>query len=128
MLSLHERTPAVSGPRVLVCEKSGRWAVALRRALGEGGHRVVETRSFDQCWQALDESPASFVALEMTVDSAETVVRRLVDLRRRFRHARAAVLAARGLALADESIGFSEPGLAIASALHESQYARLFRC
>jgi urease accessory protein len=37
-------------------------------------------------------------------------------------------LAARGLALADESIGFSEPGLAIASALHESQYARLFRC
>jgi len=36
-------------------------------------------------------------------------------------------LAAHGCALADEEIGFSEPGLAIASALHESQYARLFR-
>ena len=36
-------------------------------------------------------------------------------------------LAARGCAMADDAIGFSEPGLAIASALHESQYARLFR-
>ncbi len=36
-------------------------------------------------------------------------------------------LAARGCALADDAIGFSEPGLAIASALHESQYSRLFR-
>ena len=36
-------------------------------------------------------------------------------------------LAARGCALADDAIGFSEPGLAIASALHASQYARLFR-
>jgi len=36
-------------------------------------------------------------------------------------------LAAEGCALADDAIGFSEPGLAIASALHESQYARLFR-
>ena len=36
-------------------------------------------------------------------------------------------LAAQGCALEDDAIGFSEPGLAIASALHESQYARLFR-
>ena len=35
--------------------------------------------------------------------------------------------AAWGRGLADEDIGFSEPGLSIASALHESQYARLFR-
>ena len=32
-----------------------------------------------------------------------------------------------GLALEDGEIGSSEPGLAIASALHETQYARLFR-
>ena len=32
-----------------------------------------------------------------------------------------------GLVLEDSEIGSSEPGLAIASALHETQYARLFR-
>ena len=32
-----------------------------------------------------------------------------------------------GLACSDDEIGASEPGLAIASALHESQYTRLFR-
>ena len=33
----------------------------------------------------------------------------------------------RGLAISDSEIGLSEPGLAIASALHETQYSRLFR-
>jgi urease accessory protein len=32
-----------------------------------------------------------------------------------------------GLAVADEDIGFAAPGLGIVSALHESQYSRLFR-
>ena len=32
-----------------------------------------------------------------------------------------------GLALPDEEIGFATPGLALASALHETQYTRLFR-
>lgn len=35
--------------------------------------------------------------------------------------------AAEGLALADDDIGYAAPGLAIGSALHESQYSRLFR-
>ena len=33
----------------------------------------------------------------------------------------------RALALEDDEIGFSAPGLAIASSLHETQYSRLFR-
>ncbi len=32
-----------------------------------------------------------------------------------------------GLDLEDAEVGSSEPGLAIASALHETQYVRLFR-
>ena len=32
-----------------------------------------------------------------------------------------------GMALADDEIGFSAPGLAVAGALHETQYSRLFR-
>jgi urease accessory protein len=35
--------------------------------------------------------------------------------------------AARGLALADDDIGFSTPRQAIAAALHETQYSRIFR-
>ncbi len=35
--------------------------------------------------------------------------------------------AARGLEVTDEDIGFSAPGVALASALHETQYTRLFR-
>jgi urease accessory protein len=34
---------------------------------------------------------------------------------------------ARGLALGDEEIGFSAPAQAIAAALHETQYSRIFR-
>lgn len=37
------------------------------------------------------------------------------------------VAAEMGLALADDDIGFAAPGLAIGSALHETQYSRLFR-
>jgi len=32
-----------------------------------------------------------------------------------------------GLALPDEEIGAATPGLALAGALHETQYSRLFR-
>ncbi len=38
-----------------------------------------------------------------------------------------AVAVADGLALSDEEIGAAAPGLALASALHETQYSRLFR-
>jgi urease accessory protein len=34
---------------------------------------------------------------------------------------------ARGLALADDDVGFCAPGQAIAAALHEGQYSRIFR-
>ena len=36
-------------------------------------------------------------------------------------------VAERGLSVSDAEIGLSEPGLAIASSLHETQYSRLFR-
>ncbi len=83
--------------RVVVCEKGNQWAVALRRALRPTGYRVVETRSLEECWQELSGRPASFVALELVSGNAEAVIRRLLDLGRRFRHAKAVVLAGRGL-------------------------------
>jgi hypothetical protein len=58
--------------RFVVCEKSGRWAVALRRELAGRSVRVYESRSLPECRRELEESPASLVALE--VSAANTVL------------------------------------------------------
>jgi DNA-binding response OmpR family regulator len=83
--------------RVIVCEKTGRWATALRRAFHGLQLRVVETRSLAECWRELEQSPASLVALEFVAGNRETLLRRLLDLRSRYRRAQAIVLAERGL-------------------------------
>jgi hypothetical protein len=58
--------PSESKPaRLVVCERTGRWAVALRRELADAGLRVWETRSLMDCGSILSESPASFVVLEL---------------------------------------------------------------
>jgi hypothetical protein len=87
----------MSDARVIVCEKTGRWAFALRRALRGPQPRVTETRSLAGCWRELDQAPASLVAVEFSPESSEAILRRLLDLRSRYRWARAIVLAERGL-------------------------------
>ena len=59
-----------SPARLIVCERTGRWAVALRRELADAGVRVWETRTLADCWNELAESPASFVVLELGGDVA----------------------------------------------------------
>ncbi len=59
---LYEAKPA----RLVVCEQTGRWALALRRELAGAGLRVWETRSPEDCGSVLVESPASFVVLELS--------------------------------------------------------------
>ena len=83
--------------RVVVCEKGNKWAVALRRALDGTGYRIVETRSLEECWQELSNGPTALLALEMVLGNAEALIRRLLDLGRHFRHARAIVLTEREL-------------------------------
>ena len=83
--------------RVIVCEKTGRWAVALRRLLSPAGHRVYETRSWAECWDELARSPASLLALELTPHNDEALLKRLFDLTRRFPQARAIVVGEREL-------------------------------
>ena len=55
---------------LIVCEPSGRWAVALRRELGPSA-RVFETRSVAECWERLARSPGSFVVVEATAGNLE---------------------------------------------------------
>jgi hypothetical protein len=57
----HEAKPA----RLVVCERTGRWALALRRELAGAGLRVWETRTLKDCESVLGESPGSFVVLEL---------------------------------------------------------------
>jgi DNA-binding response OmpR family regulator len=91
------RCDSMQPARVIVCEKTGQWAVALRRLLSPAGHRVYETRSWAECWDELARSPASLLALELTPHNDEALLKRLFDLTRRFPQARAIVVGERGL-------------------------------
>ncbi len=53
--------------RVIVCEPSGRWAVALGRELSAcGNFHIEQTRSLAECWGRLDGAAAAFVVVELT--------------------------------------------------------------
>ena len=81
--------PAAS---VIVCEKSPRWAVALRGAMGSAGPAVLQSRGLAQAVRALEESPASLLAVETTAANLSSVVQLLDRLGRRVGQSRCAVL------------------------------------
>jgi hypothetical protein len=80
--------------RLIVCEKTGSWAHALRQAM-PGGGRVYETRSLSECWDELSRSPASFVAIELTAANCEPLLKMLARVRRHYPAARVAIVAGR---------------------------------
>lgn len=81
---------------VIVCEKTGKWAAAIRRVLRpESG--LCETRGWPACSRELKTRTAAFVALEVLPENAEAVCRRLAELTRRSRHVHAVLLADRSL-------------------------------
>jgi ActR/RegA family two-component response regulator len=83
--------------RLIVCERTDRWAIALRRELTDAGVRVWETRTLFDCWNELAQSPASFVVLELGAD-VDGLLHRIARLSREYPMARAAVTADRSLA------------------------------
>jgi hypothetical protein len=85
---------------VVVCEKTGRWAAAIRRVLGPAPG-LCETRSWPACLQALRSRTAALVAVEMLPDHAEAVCRRLAELSKRSRCVHAILLADRSLQKAE---------------------------
>jgi ActR/RegA family two-component response regulator len=88
---------AMAAPCVIVCEKSSRWAVALRWVLAGSGVRVCETRSLADCWSALESAPTSPVALELRRTNAAEIVHALQRMRARVPETAAIVLLERGL-------------------------------
>jgi len=83
--------------RWLVCEKTGSWAVALRREPESWGTRIWETRSLGECWEMLDRWGGSFVVAELTDTNLGGLLERLVRLQQDFPLARLAVVAPRSL-------------------------------
>jgi hypothetical protein len=83
--------------RFLICERSGRWAVALRGVGQPGDPRVWETRSPEDCWRELEASPHSIVAVEATIANVESLVRWMKRVESGFPRAHVIVLAQRGL-------------------------------
>ncbi len=97
---------------LVVVERDGQWAAALRLALGErrlkpgdfGGAtlldvvRITELRSMDDLWPALREQPTGTIALEVTMANVKQFAKALLRLEREFSSAIAFAVAARGLA------------------------------
>jgi ActR/RegA family two-component response regulator len=86
-----------SAAKLIVCERRGRWAAALRRELAEAGVRVWETRTLADCRDELVANPASFAVVELGTN-LNGLLRLLARWPRRFPLARLAVVADRAQA------------------------------
>ncbi len=83
--------------RLIVCERTGKWAVALRRSPQIGSCRVYETRSPQECRDEVEAFPASLVAIEATTANLDQILDWLTGMRRDFPLCRVVVLGYRGL-------------------------------
>ena len=90
-------TSSTRAARCIVCERSATWGVALRLPLERIGHRIVETRSLDDCWDELAASPASLAAVEATCLNLDSLVPWLCRVRAAFPRARVVVFGRREL-------------------------------
>jgi len=81
---------------IVVCEKTGNWAAAIRRVLRPASG-LCETRSWQACLQEVRTRTAALVAWEVRPENAESVCRRLAELTRRFRQVHVILLADRSL-------------------------------
>ena len=82
---------------MIVCERTGKWAVAMRRSAAVGSCRVYETRSLQECRDEVQASPASLVAVEATTANVDDVLDWLTDIRRDFPQTHVVILGDRGL-------------------------------
>jgi hypothetical protein len=83
-------------PCVIVCERSGKWAAALRPCLPVE-IPLRQTRGLGECALELAAAPSSLLAVELNRENAAGVLSLLNTVGRRFPLAVALVLAERGL-------------------------------
>jgi hypothetical protein len=86
--------------KLIVCERSGRWATALRRSLVDNDAEdseidIVETRSVSDCRDELVAAPESLVVLEISPANTAAAVELLTYIDRWFAISRSLVVADR---------------------------------
>ncbi len=101
-LLIHCSLPLMPLPPLIVCERTGRWALAWRKALRATNIRVIETRSVPECRQRLVESPGAAVSLEWRTENAESTLEILAGWDDEYPTALAMVTADHRLAEAEE--------------------------
>lgn len=89
-------TARAATARLIVCERSGDWAIAWKRLLAGTTIPIAETRSLAHCRGELAASPASVVALELTPEKWPASVAALAEWSREFPRARLIALSTRG--------------------------------
>jgi hypothetical protein len=100
----------MSQPQVIVCERAGVWAAALKRHLPSEA-RLRQTRSLGECETLLRAAPTSLAVVELGPAKRAAVVAWLVQLARQFPLARAIVVA-------DRAAGGCESLVREAGAIH----------
>ncbi len=87
--------------RFIVCERTGAWALALRRhwaAEQETFGAIRQTRTANELFQALEAGPQSVAALEMTPQRLDDALEMLDALSLRYPLTRVAVVGPREVA------------------------------
>ncbi len=113
--------------RLILCEKSGRWAAWLRR-LGAGESRwIVETRSLPQLHRELGEHPASLCGIEASGRNVGQLMQSIVRIRDDFPAAGIVVLCGNETAAYEESIREAGAAHVITSPRHVDPLIRFWR-
>jgi hypothetical protein len=113
--------------RLIVCEKSGNWASALRDALGKGQPRVVETRSLAACEAELAQSPASLMAIEVIEANLEAILQFLMKIHEGYHRATVVALVASEASAAANLLREAGAVEVITSVLDVPRVARMAR-
>ena len=97
--------------RLIICEKSGQWAAAFRRAATSCELPISETRGLQQVERELADKPASIAAIEVNAATAAKVAIQISAWQTKYP-------AARFLLLADRELEAIEVELREAAAVH----------
>ncbi|MGO9115142.1 MAG: hypothetical protein ACLP9L_38510 [Thermoguttaceae bacterium] len=84
--------------RLIVCERSGSWSVALRSELAETGIWIWECRSLPEAWEALVQTPAAFLIAEAARENLDSLLQRMAWFSRDFPQGRIAAVTQRNMA------------------------------
>jgi hypothetical protein len=120
------RKAAMPAARLILCEKSPRWSLAVRAVLTQP-LPLVETRALVQCERALADSPASLAAVETTADNLPAVLELIDRIARRHAHGRVVALLAAQLAAAEPLLRESGAIDVFASTLESPRLVKLAR-